>query len=356
LGVRELHPTEGFDHDLCCRLAGEADLPTKHGVWPALWPNPDDYQRHETLVAVQNGLIIGRAILEAHYLPCCELVNLYVRPDYRRRGAGTALVNEAIRRARSMGFKYMFAQEYLKDAQAHGIYMKAGFLTATQGEMQRLVRLLDVPVASNFLSLHPEAAFTSEPATHLGDHWWQLCWRGGESMVTLYLHGGSCQGDSDGCQPVVQAFNLTEGRVSISADVEASEQEMVPGETVNKLTMTVKNSAGPPFNGAVRAVLLPETEVAREPGAAVPVAVEAGDHRSVEIPVRLTAAFDQANVGFLSYRSAPLTLELCWEGGSVLLSVAAKFAKQPPPPRRESPGEEEKSSRGRGARFPSAGA
>jgi GNAT superfamily N-acetyltransferase len=347
---------EGFDHDLCRRLAGEADLPTKHGVWPALWPNPDDYLRHETLVAVQNGLIIGRAILEAHYLPCCEVVNLCVRPDCRNQGAGTALVSEAITRARGMGFKYMFVQEYPKDAQAHGIYMKAGFLTATKGQMQRLVRLLDVPVVSNFLALHPEAAFTSEPATHLGDRWWQLCWRGRESKVTLYLHGGSCQGDSDSYQPVVQAFNLTEGRVSISADLEASEQEMVPGETVNKLTMTVKNSAGPPFNGAVRAVLLPETEVAGEPEAPVRVAVEAGGCQTVEIPVRLTAAFNRATAGFLSYRSVPLTLEVCWEGGSVLLSVAAKFAKQPPPPRRESPGEEEKFSRGRGARSPSAGA
>jgi len=339
LEVRELQPTEKFDHELCRRLAGEADLPKKHGVWPAIWPDLDDYLSHETLVAVENGLIIGRAILEARYQPCCELVNLCVRPDCRNRGAGTALVSGAITRARSMGFKYMFVQEGLQDAQAHNIYTKAGFLMATKGEMQRLVRLLDVPVVSNFLTLHPKATFTSAPATHLGDRWWALSWREGESGVILYLHGGSCQGDSDGFQPVVQAFGLSDHGTGIGADVDASSREMVCGETVNKFTITVRNGGDVPFNGVARMVLLPEAEVAGEPKAAVPVKLEAGERQTVQIPIRLTAAFDRATEGFLSYRSVPLSMELCWDGGSVLLSVAARIVGKPNASCSKSPGE-----------------
>jgi GNAT superfamily N-acetyltransferase len=326
LKVRDLQPAEEFDHNLCRRLAGEAELPTKHAVWPAVWPNLDEYLRHETLVAVQNELIVGRAILEARYQPCCELVNLCVRPDCRNQGAGTALVNEAIKRARSMGFKYMFVQENLDDAEAHNIYLKAGFLMATKGNMQRLIRLLDVPVVSNFLTLHPSATFTPEPAAQLGDRWWRLSWREGESSVALYLHGGSCQGDSDGFQPVVQAFDRADGGMSISASAEASEKEMVRGETVSKLTMTVQNQADKPFKGVVRAVLLPDTEVVGEPAAPVPVELVAGESQVVDIQVRVTAGFDRGTTKFLSYRSAPLTLELCWEKGSVLLSVAVKVA------------------------------
>ena len=326
LKVRGLQPTEEFDHNLCRRLAGEAALPGKHGVWPVIWPDPDEYRRHETLVAVNNGLIVGRAILEACYHPCCELVNLCVRPDYRNMGAGTAIVHEAMKRARSMGFKYMFAQEYLHDAQAHNIYAKAGFLMATKGDMQRLIRLLDVPVVSNFLALHANATFTSEPATQLGDRWWRLSWREGESTVALYLHGGSCQGDSDGFQPVVQAFDLTDGGMSISASAEASEKEMVRGETVSKVTMIVQNRTDKAFSGVVRAVLLPETEVAGEPAATVAVKLAARERREVDIPIRVTGRFDPDTTGFLSYRSMPLTLELCWEEGSVLLSVAVKVA------------------------------
>lgn len=148
LQVRVLRSAEQFDHDLCRRLAGEAypALPTMHGAWPDSWADAELYRQNETLVAIDDGLVVGRAILEARYQPCCELVNLAVRPDYRRRGAATAIVREAITRARSMGFKYMFLQESLQDAEAHGLYLKAGFLTATRGDMQRMVRLLDVPI------------------------------------------------------------------------------------------------------------------------------------------------------------------------------------------------------------------
>jgi ribosomal protein S18 acetylase RimI-like enzyme len=325
--VRVLRDTEEFDHDLCRRLAGEAypALPTKHAIWPMLWPDAESYRQNETLVAVVDGLIVGRAILEARYHPYCEFVNLAVRQDYRNQGVATAIVRQAIVRARSMGSKYMLLQESLQDAQAQGIYLKAGFLPATRGQMQRMIRLLDAPVVSNFLTAHPGAAFTSEAAADLGERWWRLAWQDAGQSVALYLHGGSCQGDSDGLQPMVQACDLVDAGMSISVRVDLSDTQIMPGGMVEE-TMTVRNNAPEPFRGLVRAVLLPGTEIALE-APPVPVELASGKEQLVSFAIRTKETgeeFDLARRGFLSYRSIPLTLELCWEGGSVLLSAAAK--------------------------------
>lgn len=320
LEVRVLNSTQQLDHDLCRRLAGEADpaLPTRHGLWPLVYPDLDSYRRNETLVAIDDGLVVGRLILEARYQPCCELVNMCVRPDYRDRGIATALVREAMTRARAGGFKYMFTQEYLEDAQAHGIQLKAGFLPATRGQMQRMVRLLDAPVVSSFLTRHPNARLTSEAGPQLGERWWRLAWQDGASAVAMYLYGGSCQGDSEGLQPVFSGFDLTDEALSVSARLDANRTEAARGETV-ELTLLVR--AQRPFSGTVRAILLPGTEVAAG-DAPVPVDLVAGKETSVALPVRLCDSLDHlASDGFLSYRSVPLTLELCWDRGSVILSA-----------------------------------
>jgi len=326
ISVRVLRSTEAFDHNLCRRLAGEAypALPREHGRWPDLWPDSECYRQNETLVAVSDGLVVGRAILEARYQPCCELVNICVRPDYRNQGAATALVREAITRARSMGFKVMFVQEYRNDAQAHGIYLKVGFVPATRGDMLRLVKLLDVPAVSNFLTAHPNAVLTSEAAPAAGERWWRLVWADGPHSVALALHGGSCQGDSDGFQPVLQGCDLVDGDLSLSARVEANEQHLAPGEVV-EITMAVRNAGAAPFAGLVRAVLLPGMELAvDQPPTALHL--DAGQEQRVALPIRLAEAraVDLAAGGFLSYRSIPLTLELCWADGSMILSVPVK--------------------------------
>lgn len=320
LEVRVLKSTEQLDHDLCRRLAGEADpaLPNQHGVWPLIYPDAEAYRQNETLVAIDDGLVVGRLILEARYQPCCELVNMCVRRDYQNRGTATALVREAMARARGMGFKYMFTQEYLEDAQAHGIQLKAGFLPATRGQMQRMVRLLDAPAVSHFLTDHPHASFTSEAAPQLGERCWRLAWQDDGNCVSMYLHGGSCQGDSEGLQPVFSGFDLTDGELSVSARLDANRTEAARGDTV-ELTLLVR--AQKPFSGVVRAILLPGTEIL-DGASPVPVDLTAAEEVSVVLPIQFCDTLDHlASDGFLSYRSVPLTLELCWDRGSVILSA-----------------------------------
>ena len=269
-----------------------------------------------------DGLIVGRVILEAPYRPYCELVNLCVRPDYRGRGVATALVRESIRRARETGFKYMVLQEY-HDSAAHGIYEKVGFVNATVGEMQRLIKLLDVPLVSIFLQHHPNATFISEAAPEHGERRWRLLWRVGDDYVALLLQGGSCQGDSDGFQPVVQACEFVRGGVGLVAGVETV-PELARGEVAD-LVVALENCATEKFEGVVRAMLLPDTEVVGEFGASVAqIELEVGESATIRLPIRVHHEFSCDAQRFCSYPSAPFTVEICWEEGSVLLSAAVK--------------------------------
>jgi len=331
--VRDLRDSEAYDHSLCRRLAGLESLPKRHGVWPRPQDPDQELRGGVTLVALVDGLLVGRAILEAPYQPYCELVNLCVRPDYRGRGVATAIVRESIRRAREMGSKYMVLQECLEDTQARGIYEKAGFLNATVGEMQRLIHLLDVPLVSAFLQDHPDAEFVSEPATDFGERWWRLRWEADREHVTLYLHGGSCQSDSDGFQPVVQACEFARGDLALSARVDMPKtvsrgelgQYRSPQRGLADLTVTVHNPGRTKFHGAIRAVLLPDTEPVSEFAAAAPqIELEPGDTATVRLPIRVRPEFRCEGQRFNSYPSAPFTAEICWEGGSILLSAAVR--------------------------------
>ena len=86
-----------------------------------------------------------------------------------------------------------------------------------------------------------------------------------------------------------------------------------------ELTLLVR--AQKPFSGVVRAILLPGTEIL-DGASPVPVDLTAAEEVSVVLPIQFCDTLDHlASDGFLSYRSVPLTLELCWDRGSVILSA-----------------------------------
>jgi ribosomal protein S18 acetylase RimI-like enzyme len=324
--VREFAPEDGYDWQLARRLSGLAGLPHDHVHWPDLHLDPEGPHHGAAieLVAEVSGLLAGRVCLEAHHHPYCELVNLCVRPDCEGQGVATALVREAICRARALGFKVMVLQGALDDPRAQGIYLKAGFVPATRGEMQRMVCLLDVPLVSNLLKRQPGAEFSSQPASERGQHWWRLSWSAApDDFVTLYLHGGSCQFDSDGFQPVLQACEFAAGGVSLAAEVEAA-PAIERGQTAD-LLVTVRNLADQPFAGTVRAMLLPDTEVVGEASLAAPALdLQPGEEATVSLPIRVKHEFRCDLLRFGSYPSVPMTAEICWERGSLLLSSAVK--------------------------------
>jgi ribosomal protein S18 acetylase RimI-like enzyme len=335
LSVRTLRDSDAYDHDLVRRLTGMVPSPMarRHLTLPSLPPDcgpPND----DTIVACVDGLVVGRGILEATHPPYCELVNMGVRPDYRRRGIASALVREAQRRARAAGFKYMALQTELDNLAAHRLYESLGFVSAARGEMLRMLAVLDAPA----LNLHRMAHPTSRPSCRsdeaLGTGWWRLEWRDGEEFVALVMFGGSCQGDSGGLLPTVRAFELREDDLHIAALVESADTVGAwapsggPIEAAGtEVRVTVRNLGKRPFAGAVRGVLLPGLEVPGYEGAELPeVSVAPGGSAIRAFRVSVQPSFRRDALLYASYPSIPLTAELSWDGGSVLLSSAAKVA------------------------------
>ena len=80
-------------------------------------------------VVEENGSVLGFAVLLADEQKA-ELDGLFVEPDHWRLGVGTALVNEAVHRARRLGL----ALSVIAGADARQFYESCGF--SVEGEAQ----------------------------------------------------------------------------------------------------------------------------------------------------------------------------------------------------------------------------
>jgi GNAT superfamily N-acetyltransferase len=60
----------------------------------------------------------------------CETKRLYVRPAFRGKGLGRALLNRVITGARSIGYETMYADSLPSMADAHALYRSCGFRQA----------------------------------------------------------------------------------------------------------------------------------------------------------------------------------------------------------------------------------
>jgi ribosomal protein S18 acetylase RimI-like enzyme len=334
LSVRPLRESDALGHDLVRRLAGVTSSPLarRHMTLPPLPPTigpPGD----DTLVVCVDGLVVGRGVLEAAYPPYCELVNLGVRPDYLRRGAGTALVRDAQLRARGAGFQYMALQTERDNLPAQRFYETLGFLPATEGEMLRMLAPLDVPVLNLFLLAHPRCQFSSRRDEALGQGWWRLEWREGDDHLALLLCGGSCQLDSGGLLPTVRAFELRQATTHIAARVDAPDTARAgePGEYPPEdagqveVRVTVTNLGDGGIVAGVRGVLLPGFE-ADDGGELPELRVEPRGVGEASFRVAVLSGFPRDTLRYLSYPSVPLTAEVSWAGGSVLLSAPTRIA------------------------------
>nr|NIN64464.1 GNAT family N-acetyltransferase [Anaerolineae bacterium]NIN94701.1 GNAT family N-acetyltransferase [Anaerolineae bacterium]NIQ77763.1 GNAT family N-acetyltransferase [Anaerolineae bacterium] len=90
-------------------------------TWPQVISYTENWRDDQTLVMKVDGVVAGRAVLGAATYPFAELENLEVMPAFRRRGAASRLVAEAVRRASDMGFPIMHLQTFLNNKEAHAL-------------------------------------------------------------------------------------------------------------------------------------------------------------------------------------------------------------------------------------------
>ena len=95
---------------------------------------PDRYEKQiserDVIIAENRSIPVGFGTLD---LARGELVQLYVHPNYARKGAGTLLLEELMNMAREAGFGEIHCFSSLN---AENFYINAGFLSGKKGKHQ----------------------------------------------------------------------------------------------------------------------------------------------------------------------------------------------------------------------------
>jgi putative acetyltransferase len=90
---------------------------------PGVYSNP----KGRLLLALVQGELAGTAALRPLQERACEAKRLYVRPQFRGRGVGRALLKSLVEHARAEGYKEMYADTLESMQSALRLYAQMGF-------------------------------------------------------------------------------------------------------------------------------------------------------------------------------------------------------------------------------------
>jgi GNAT superfamily N-acetyltransferase len=293
-------------------------------TWPATGVTIENYRNREGIVARVDGAIAGRAVLEAVFYPLAELVNLEVAPAYRGRGVGNAIVRHAMEAAARAGFLAIHVQTFLNETGPHRLYARAGFVSATRGEMLRLWRFINLPALAQFLYDHPLALFDSRPGEAAREH--VLRWHepAGADEIAVTLRGGSCQFDSKGVRPAVSGLRLRSGPVCLAATVEA--EGISIGERCD-VRLRLANEGSAELTGGSRIGLNPGFAIAGEHAGGERFSLSSGASLERTLTIEVTAAFQRDLLRIASYWSVPVTVEFLLKDHTFWLTAEVPFEK-----------------------------
>jgi GNAT superfamily N-acetyltransferase len=278
--------------------------------WPQTGVSIEDFRDKEVIVAKVDGVVAGRAILDAVYYPFAELENLEVMPAFRGVGLGGRIVAEAVRRAGSMGFLALHIQTELDNVAAQRLYARHGFLPATQGKMLKLVRFLNYPALTQFLWEHPLALLGSRPVESAGRPIWEFSWAdpaGGQELAIRML-GGSCQADSDGYGPGVCSFSQACDDVRLTADF-SGPPAVSRGQTFD-VELKISNRGPKEARGACRLLLNPGFRPPNGTPGSATFCLAPGTAEVLTLPVVAQDAFNSEVLRVCAYPSVSTVVEV----------------------------------------------
>ena len=287
-----------------------ADVRERPLTWPQIGMSIEDFI--ETIVAKVNGVVAGRAFLEAVYYPFAEFGNLEVIPAFRGKGLASRIVADAVKRASEMGFLALHLQTDLDNTAAHRLYVRHGLMPAMQGKMLKLIRFLNYPALFHLLWEHPLALFQSHPVERLDEHVWELAWTDplSEESLSIGLSGGSCQADSNGFGPGVKCFQLRSGDVSLRTDI-VGPCVVSKGQTFD-VGVEVANLGSTELKGTCRLLLNPGFAPGSETPGSAKFSVASNASEKVSLPVKILESFDDEilNPKVSSFPSVSIAVEV----------------------------------------------
>jgi GNAT superfamily N-acetyltransferase len=287
-----------------------ADVRERWLTWPQIIGVPIEEFDFDVIVARVNGVVAGRAILEAVYYPFAELENLEVVPAFRGRGIGGQIVADAIRKSADKGFLAIHLQTDLDNVAAHRLYARHGFLAATQGEKLKLVRFLNYPALSHFLWEYPLALFDSRPVESFSLPVWELSWTNpiGKENLAIQIYGGSCQADSDDLGPAISSFQLESGVIHLKTNIRAP-RALTKGQMFN-LEINIANLGSKDLEGACRLLLNPGFRPAPDTLGSAKFCLKPESSEKIVLPVELLASFNDEVFKICAFDSVSTVAEI----------------------------------------------
>jgi ribosomal protein S18 acetylase RimI-like enzyme len=311
---------------------GWKEPPARHRTWPEADADWQARRYYREIVAEVDGIIAARVGLEAYRQPFAELIDLCVRPEYRRLGLGELLTRKCERESARRGFRALFLQTEMDNSAAHRLYTGLGFVPTAYGTMLRMVKLLDCTLLTDFSRLHPLtryscAASAAEPRV------WTLEWHAyiTDDYLRVRLEGGASRSDSEGIGPAITGCEWCAGQGERSLQMRFTTEpvrDIEPGHHV-EVTMSLTNLGRQVEGGVMQMLLPPGISIASPATNREQVFLwNMAPDETVKQPVVLHVepSFDASILIDLNYGSVPVSAEVYWSGRRMLLNTSLPFA------------------------------
>jgi carbonic anhydrase len=129
-----------------CTIQATGNIPTIQSLWREYWKElglPDEFQgfaqemrglpgvyrapRGALALAFMDGIAAGTIALRPLRQDAAEAKRLYVKPEFRRRGVGRALMEWVIQHARTIGYKKLYGDTLPNMVGQLRMYQELGF-------------------------------------------------------------------------------------------------------------------------------------------------------------------------------------------------------------------------------------
>ncbi len=330
-----LRPAEPEDRSRAREVqwaVGWKEAPTRHRTWHEADADWQSRRYYREIVAEVDGNIAARVGLEAFRQPFAELIDLCVRPEYRRLGLGEMLTRECERQSAKRGFRALFLQTELDNCAAHRLYTGLGFVPTAYGTMLRMVKLIDCTLLTDFQRKHPLTRYNCSAAID-GTRACILEWHAyiTEDYLRLRLEGGASRLDSEGIGPAITGCDWRTGQGERALDIRFTSEpvrDIEPGHHV-EMTIAATNHGRRVERGVFQLVLPPGVQIASPATNEEQVFLwqaEPGETVRQPVVLHVESAFDATILHELNYGSVPVSVEIYWERRRILLNASLPFA------------------------------
>ena len=312
---------------------GWKEPPTQHRSWPEADADWQARRYYREIVAEVDGIIAARVGLEAFRQPFAELIDLCVRPEFRRLGLGEMLTRECERESAKRGFRALFLQTEMDNSAAHRLYTGLGFVPTAYSTMLRMVKLIDCSLLTDFQRAHSLTRYTCAPAP--GEA--RACILEWHAYITddylrLRMEGGASRSDSEGVGPAITGCDWCTGQGARALNARLTPEavrDIEPGNHV-EITVDITNSGRSVEGGAIQLLLPPGISVtspATNREKAFLWRAEPGETVTQPAVLQVEPGFDAGVLHELNYGSVPVSAEVYWDRRRILLNASLPFAQ-----------------------------